>query len=69
MVSGRTRFVPSRAKWSSVTFAADTPVAGTNLKRSLGNTEGSLRDWIQLQGVNVLLVSTGKLTSANTAPY
>ena len=44
----------------SVTSAADTLVASTNLKRNLRNTEGSLRDWIQLQGVNVLLVSTRK---------
>ena len=36
---------------------ADMPVASTNLKRNLGNTEDSLCDWIQLQGVNVLLVS------------
>jgi len=34
------------------------PVADTNLKRNLGNTEDSLCDWVQLQGVNVLLVST-----------
>ena len=46
MISGRTRFVFSRAKWTSVTSAADTPVASTNLKRKLGNTEESLRDWI-----------------------
>jgi len=58
MVSGRTRF--SRAERTSVTSAADTPGASTNLKRNLGNTEGSLRDWIQLQGVNALLVSTWK---------
>jgi hypothetical protein len=58
MVSGCTRFVPSRAKWSNVTFAADTPAASTNLKRNLGNIESSLRDWIQLQGVNALLFST-----------
>jgi hypothetical protein len=57
MVSGRTRLAPSRAKRSSVTSAADTTVASTNLKRSVGNTEGSLCDWIQLQGVNALLVS------------
>jgi hypothetical protein len=60
MVSGRTCFVPSGAKCSSITSVVDTPVASTNLKRNLGNTEGSLRDWIQLQGVNVLLVSTWK---------
>jgi len=36
----------------------DTPAANTSLKRNLGNTKDSLCDWIQLQGVNVLLVST-----------
>jgi hypothetical protein len=36
------------------------PVASTNLKRNLSNTEDSLRDWIQLQSVNVLLVPTWK---------
>ena len=60
MVLGRTRFVPSTAKWSSVTSVSDTPVVSTDLKRNLRNTKGSLRDWIQLQGVNVLLVSTRK---------
>jgi len=35
-----------------------TPVANTNVKRNLGNTKDSLCDWIQLQGVSVLLVST-----------
>ena len=44
----------------SVTSATDTPVVSTNLKRNLCNTEGSLRDWIQLQRVNILLVSTRK---------
>ena len=37
----------------SVSSAVDPPVASTNLKRNL-------RDWIQLQGVNVLPVSTRK---------
>jgi hypothetical protein len=60
MVFGRTRFVSSGAKWSSVTSASDTPVARTNLKGNLGNTEDSLHGWIQLQGVNLLLVSTWK---------
>ena len=44
----------------SVTSATDTPVARTNLKRNLRNTECSLRDRIQLQRVNILLVSTRK---------
>jgi hypothetical protein len=35
------------------------PVASTNLKRSVGNTEDSLRNWVQLTGVNVLLVLCG----------
>ena len=60
MVHARTRYVPSRATWSSVTSVADTPVASTNLKRNLRNTEDSPRDWIQLHGVNDLLVSTWK---------
>ena len=57
MEFGRICFVPSRAKWPSVTFAPDTPVASTNLKRDAGNTEDSLGDWIQLKRVNDLLVS------------
>jgi len=36
----------------------DTPVANTNLKRNLGNTKDSICDWVQLQGVSILLVST-----------
>jgi hypothetical protein len=60
MVPGRTLFVSSGAKWLSITAAADTSVTSTDLKRNLGNTEGSPRDWIQLQGVNVLLVATWK---------
>ena len=37
---------------------ADTPVASTNLKGNVSNTEDSLCNWIQLQDVTVLLVST-----------
>ena len=56
MISGRIHFVPSGAKWSSVTSVADTPGANTDLKRNLSNTEYSFRNRIQLQDVNVLLV-------------
>jgi len=35
------------------------PEARTNLKRGVGNTEDSLRNWVQLLGVNVLLVLCG----------
>jgi len=42
----------------ALSLLPDTPVTNTNLKRSLGNTKDSLCDWIELQGVNVLLVST-----------
>jgi hypothetical protein len=38
--------------------SADEQVASTNLKHNIGNIEESLCDWIQLQGVNVLLIST-----------
>jgi len=44
---------------TSIISAADMPVASTNLKRNLGNTEDSLCDWIQLQGVNIMLVLRG----------
>ena len=58
MVSGRTRFAPSKAKWTNVTSTAAAPAASTNLKCDPGDTEDSLSDWIQLQGINVLLVFT-----------
>ena len=66
-----TCFVPSKAKPWSVTSASSVPVASTNLKRDRGNTEDSLRNWIQLSGVNFLSlhVEFGQTTSANTAPY
>jgi hypothetical protein len=35
------------------------PVASTNLKRGTGNTEDSLRNWVQLTGVNALVVLCG----------
>src|SRR5258706_1112930 len=56
--SGHTWFVPSRAKHSSVTSASDLSVASTNLKRDTGNTKDSLCNWIQLNGVNILFVSS-----------
>jgi hypothetical protein len=50
--------------------AADTQEASTNLKRNVGNSEDSLCDWVQLLGVNALLLSRLETrTSANTAPY
>jgi hypothetical protein len=54
-----TCFVPSRAKPSSVTSASDLVVARTNLKRDAGNTEDSLCNWVQLTGVNSLLILCG----------
>ena len=39
------------------------PVVSTNLKRDLGNTEGSLCNWVQLSGVNFLLVPCGSRTT------
>ena len=69
--SGRTCFVPSTAKPSSVTSLSDMLVASTNLKRDPGNTEDSLCNWVQLIDVNLLLVlcGVGRQTSAKTAPY
>ena len=60
---GHTCFVPSRAKPTSVISASDIPVASTNLKRDLGNTEDSLCNWVQLSGVNILLVLDGRWTT------
>jgi hypothetical protein len=54
--SGHTCFVPSRANPSSVTAASEMPVVSTNLKRDASNTKDGLCDWIQLTGVNLLLV-------------
>ena len=47
------------------------PVASTNLKRDVGNTENSLCNRDQLSGINIslVLVNVGQLTSAKTAPY
>ena len=69
MASGHTRFVPSRAKPSSVTSASESFVASTNLKRDTGNTNDGLCNWIQLKAVNVLFVSAWmwRTTSAATA--
>ena len=39
------------------------PVANTNLKRDLGNTKDSLCNWVQLSGVNFLLVPCGSRTN------
>ena len=70
-VSGRTCFVPSTAKPSSVTSPSDTPVASTNLKRDSGNTKDSLCNWVQLPDVNScsFFVDVGRPTPAKTAPY
>ncbi len=32
------------------------PTARTHLKRSVGNTDDNLRNWVQLPGVNVLVL-------------
>ena len=60
MEFGRICSVPSRAEWPSITFASDAPVASTNLKCDLGNTDDRLRDWIQLKCVNDLLATIGE---------
>jgi hypothetical protein len=35
--------------------APHAPLASTNLKRDVGNTEDSLCNWMELKGVNVRL--------------
>jgi len=56
MGSDRICSVLSRARRSGVTSASDTPAGSTNLKRDLGNTKDSLCDWIQLKGVDIVLL-------------
>ena len=56
---------------SKVTSASGIQVTSTNFKSDAGNTKGCLCNWIQLQGINFLLVlcEARELTSAKTAPY
>jgi hypothetical protein len=49
--------------------AADRQATSTNLKRNIGNTEDSLCDWVQLQGVNALVVSTWKHGPLRIRPH
>ena len=58
--SGHTCFALSIAKLSNVTSASAMPVARTCLKRHAGNTKDSLCNWVQLRGVNVLLILCGR---------
>ena len=53
MASDRICFAPSRATHSSVSPVPDTLAADTDLKRNTGKPEDSLRDRVQLGGVNV----------------
>jgi hypothetical protein len=48
---------PQELNRQALPCAADTQLASTNLKRNFGNIEDSMCDWVQLQGVNALLVS------------
>ena len=57
MASGHICFVPSGAKQASVSSVPDTPAAGTDLKRDVGESENSLCDRIQLEDVNLSLVA------------
>jgi hypothetical protein len=50
--SCRISLVPSKATGPNVTSASDTPVASTNLNRGAGNTERSLRNWVQLVSIS-----------------
>ncbi len=54
--SGHTCPAPSTAKPSSVTSKSDRQVVSTYLKRDVGNTKNSFCNWVQLTGVNILLV-------------
>ncbi len=57
MASGRICFVLSRAKQSSISSALDPRAGSTNIKCDTGNTEDSLCDRVQLEGINLSPVS------------
>ena len=59
MESGRVCSVPLKAGRSSITLVYGALVASTNLKCDAGETEDSLRDWVQLEDVNGRLPSYG----------
>ena len=60
LVTGPICFVLSRAKRSDVISASATrELVSTNIKCNVGDSEGALRNRIQLEGLNVLLVSIG----------
>jgi len=65
---GRTYSVPAGAKQLGVTSTSNTLIVSTNLKRDFGNTERSLRDAVQLEGVNALRVPYGRTDLSECSP-
>jgi len=63
--SGRIRFVPAATRQSGVTTASDRLIVSTNLKRDFGNTERSLRDAVQLEGVKQVLYERTDLSECS----
>jgi len=68
LASGRICFVLAGAKQSGITTASDALIVNTNLKRDFGNTERSLRDAVQLEGVNALQVPYGRTDLSECNP-
>jgi len=66
--SGRICFVPAGAKQSGITSASDTLRVSTDLKCDFGNTYRSLRDAVQLEGVNALQVPYGRTDLSECSP-
>ena len=68
MASGRICFAPSRAKQSNVSPVPET-LAGTHLKRDTGETEDSLCNGIQLEGVILPLVAIWESSPLRRQPH
>jgi len=51
-----------------VTSASDTLIVSTNLERDFGDTERSLRNFVQLKGVNTVLVPYGRTDLCEFSP-
>ena len=64
--SGHICFVLSRAKECSVISTVDSQAVSTNIECDLGNTEDSFCNWIQLEGVKVVLVPTWRASPLRT---
>jgi len=68
LASGCICFVPVGARQSGITTAPDMVIVSMNLKCDFGNTERSLRNAVQLEGVNALQVPYRRTDLSKCSP-